>query len=624
MIVSFDIRVPSVVETEGVFQVEVRALDVDGKVLVSDSTTVVQVIPSDPNIEFDANENGIFGEVGDDTKTLTNGIAIFPAKDTKSGTFTIDVTDTQANTGLREFSYSFNCLVLPSALTDPPEGVSTLNSRQFFAVRDQVDPFLPDAAGNEIFTSQAASFTELETLRVFREETLDFDSRNIAQGDGTTVETLPLGGGTTLPTQSVAASRATFNTNEIKGNPVLTFDGNDSYDLENEGLGGVFLPESDFTILAGVRLLQSGGVQTIFAQYEEAVDNGKLVCRYDNGFELAIGSDGVLPALSVKTPSQATNTAHFVLFERRNDVYRIEVDGTALASVSDGGTRQVLQTGNVIGARSSSGAYNDSLTDFYPSDLFLLETVSGALEAGDKALKRYDFEDAYGDPVVVATSYVQTISSTYTPDLLVSHDDTGATGIIRDYSGNGFNLEPVVLPTPQQVALNTDGGSSYLYQSEAYSFIPGFTMPVSAGRSFHFWVNVPGAVDPGGLDKYLFDHASPRTIMFWELGAGTGFGGEIGIFDTTFRSFGVSLPRASTVLLSYIFSGATCELYLDGISQGSIAARSVSGLTPSTTSFGANIAGDFAGGAINVDTMFVSNVAHDAAQVLAIYTAGVS
>jgi hypothetical protein len=620
---SFEIRVPSVVETEGDFVVEVRALDAQGAIVTSDSTTVVELTSSDPNIVFDGNEDGTYGQVGDNQKTLTNGIAFFSARDIKSGTFTVNVEDTQANTGSAEFIYSFNCLILPDRQTEPPAGTPTLESNQFFRPRDLVTSVEEDPALYEVRVSSVTPVSGFQTLPVTLLDSLEFNASSIAQGNGTTVETLPNDDGDVSPTQAIVASRATFNTNQINGSPVLTFDGDDFYDLENSTTP-LITETSDFTVVAAVRLLQSGGVQTIFSQYEEAADNGKLLFRYDGGFEILAGNDGSLADLSVKTVAQTINVPHLVFFERRSNTYSIEVDGTQLASTPDGGTRQILQTGNIIGARSSSGAYNDNLTDFYPSDLLALKVIPGALSVEQKITETYAYEDSYGDPTANSTAYISSIQSTYNFDAIYPHDDPPQGFILRDVSGNGRN--GTFRGTPEQAPLLTDGGSSIEYGPDQISLLTNFSLPSSANRTYHFWVATNEAVGNSVNDRYLFDHETPRIALFWEIVNNAPFAGEVGIFDTTYRGFGVSLPRGDvTTLVSFVFTGTSCELFFNGVSQGSIACDSQGALTASATTLGSRFSASLGGeGTITYDAVMIINAAQAPADILAIYNAGVA
>lgn len=624
MIDSFEIRVPSVVETEGDFVVEVRALDVSGAIVVSDSTTVVQLIASDANIVFDADENGTYGEAGDDTKTLTNGIALFKARDTKSGTFVVDVSDGQSNLGSKEFLYSFNCLVLPYRSSEPPIP-GTKNGPQFFSDRNSVATVTPVGDNQPERVTLLNSASKVEDLSVLLEEALAVTVKTIVQGTGTPVVTLPNENGSLEPTQALVASQATFNDNAIKGNPVLTFDGNDVYSLENP-LSPILSETSNFTLETAVRLLQSGGVQTIFSQYLEAADNGKIALRYNNGFEIFLGSDGTLPDVTLSTTSQAINVPHHVIFERRGAVFTIRLNGTIVASITEGSLRTILQTGNLIGGRSSSGDFESNVTNFFPSDLLFLRAFNGTYSEAQRLLNFYEFEDDYGDPLGDATPYITSIQNTYDFDRIYPHDDPPSTGILRDVSGNGSNGQRRGVDV-QQTPLLTDGGQSFEYGEGAFVEIPNFGLASSAGRTYHFWTATTEPAGSAAVDQYLFDHESPRIAIFWELANG-GTTPNVGIFDTSYRSFGVSLPRTGVAtLVSIVFSGTTAELYFNGVSQGTTTVGSNGRATLAGTAVvGGRFNGLESASALTYtqDAVMIINTAQAAGDILAIYNAGIA
>ncbi len=88
-------------QTAGVaFTVTVTAYDQYGNVVTTDSTTSVTMTSSSATMLFDSNGNGIFGQRGDNIKTLSAGTFNIPARDTigRSGV-TITATDPNGNTG---------------------------------------------------------------------------------------------------------------------------------------------------------------------------------------------------------------------------------------------------------------------------------------------------------------------------------------------------------------------------------------------------------------------------------------------------------------------------------------------------------------------------------------------
>lgn len=114
-ITNYEIKVPSVIKPGEAFVVRVIARDVNGNV-VPDNATVVTLSSSSPDIEWDGNANEVFGEMGDDAKSLIQGVADFIAKDSKAPTFTISASDVQARTGQGAGEYRFNVIVFDTGV----------------------------------------------------------------------------------------------------------------------------------------------------------------------------------------------------------------------------------------------------------------------------------------------------------------------------------------------------------------------------------------------------------------------------------------------------------------------------------------------------------------------------
>jgi len=157
-IASFQMLVPTVITSGETFEIEVRALDSEGKVVSSDSTTQVTLSSVDPNIVFDGDEDTVFNEAGDAVRTLTNGYTVFTALDTKSSEFTITASD-GSNTGSTTVEFNFNCLRLSYGQPDPPPGTDTKEHYRFFQDRVDVDNPAPPLAYRG--DSQTESFTQL-------------------------------------------------------------------------------------------------------------------------------------------------------------------------------------------------------------------------------------------------------------------------------------------------------------------------------------------------------------------------------------------------------------------------------------------------------------------------------
>ncbi len=82
------------------FTVTVTAYDQYGNLVTTDSSTQVTMSSSSATMAFDGDGNGTFGEVGDDSKTLTAGTFDIQARDTTAGAgVTITAADSNNKTG---------------------------------------------------------------------------------------------------------------------------------------------------------------------------------------------------------------------------------------------------------------------------------------------------------------------------------------------------------------------------------------------------------------------------------------------------------------------------------------------------------------------------------------------
>jgi Bacterial Ig-like domain (group 1)/Bacterial Ig domain len=86
-------------QTAGVpFNVVITALDGNGNVVTTDSSTAVTLV-SDGHVQFDGNGNSTYGEAGDNVATLAAGTCTVSARDTVKESATITVSDANAKTG---------------------------------------------------------------------------------------------------------------------------------------------------------------------------------------------------------------------------------------------------------------------------------------------------------------------------------------------------------------------------------------------------------------------------------------------------------------------------------------------------------------------------------------------
>jgi hypothetical protein len=611
MINSFEIRVPAVVESYIPFILEIRALDIDGKVVTSDSTTVIEVSTPDGNIEFDGDDNGIYGQVGDNQTTLNLGVAFIKARDTKGTSFTMTVLDSQSIQQSRVFDYAFNCLILQQFQTTP-SNASTKDAYQFFKLRDTT---LIQNADEDLQDIQNVGNLYNPNPIAYLTDSFSFFAPDIAQGDNTPVITLTNNEGGDA-TQDVSGSRATYQTNEINGEDVLRFDGDDFYVLDNENKPP-FYGNSDFTAIFGVKLLQSGGVQTLFSQSLNDPNKQGVTFRYDSGWELLLQGDAVQADLSVKTSAASVSTVYYVVFERRGDQYRIEIDNTLGASTTNADVRDLGIIQGILGARSNdSEDPSISTTDYFSGDLLEVSLLPGTFTTNLKFLRFYEFEDVWKNVNTLGTSYTQSLQSSYDFDAIYGHEDANVSTILRDLSGKGHHATQVGSVTQSQTALVSDGGFSHTYGSGASSYLPLSFDFGGTQHTFHFWVTTTDLLLATDSDKTLFTH--PNLDIHWEIFSASG-AGAIGFFDGTYRIFtGVTLPRDGLPhLLSFVFGATSCELYLDGASQGVVTytGQQLSGSTP-------EIKGHQSEGVLIMDVVAYKNATQNSTEVLDVYNSG--
>lgn len=615
MIDRFEIRVPSLVEFDIPFTLEVRALDASGQVITSDSTTVIQITSPDTNIVFDANDDGTFS-VGDNTITLQKGVALIPAKDLKGTSVDISVVDTQSRTGTRTFEYIFNCLILNVSPGLPEAGTGLEGAYQFFRERDSVLPESPDASLQEIDTPLVL---QNEELLVFEQESFVFDASTLGQGNGTSIVTLT---NTEDPgpdgTQSSSANRANYITNVANGNGVARFDGDDWYSLSNRNKP-LLRGSGSFTIIAGVRLAQTGGRQTIFSQALNSTQNQGVLLRYNSGWEFVMTGDNLLTDLSLQTSTSTTNEVIYVLAERSGNNYLLQLEDNIPVTTLDTDTRQVSDEGALVGATSNdSSDFESNPTDFFAGDLLELLVLPGTLTPDLKRIKFFEFQDVWRGSTTGATSYITTLQTSYTFDFLLGHDDDDGTNVVRDYSGSSFHsLQRNAVSN--QLPLVTDSGASYTYGPGASAWIPPSFDFTGTQHTFHFWVSTSETLLNTNSDKTLFFSSEPGLELFWETSTSSG-SGAIGFNDGTTKFFsGVTLPRdGNPHMLTFIFGATSCELFLDGSSQGT-QTYSSRGLLSGLTSV--RKVGDE--GTINIDVVAYKNVAQTSTDVTNIYNDGI-
>jgi hypothetical protein len=142
MIDAFQILVPSQVRVGEDFLITVRALDDQGAILFSDSTTEITMTSVDLDLLFDGNSDGTYSLV-DNVQTLTQGQAAFRVRDNKAPNVTISADNSPQGAvtlvGDLTLAYDFNA-VLITYLTSQPLVQTLPNLLRFQGKFRQLEP----------------------------------------------------------------------------------------------------------------------------------------------------------------------------------------------------------------------------------------------------------------------------------------------------------------------------------------------------------------------------------------------------------------------------------------------------------------------------------------------------
>jgi len=209
------------------------------------------------------------------------------------------------------------------------------------------------------------------------------------------------GSGTVL-TDTVGSTNATISgaawqTGAGTANTFLSYDGsNDFTDFNNPS--SPLIPETDdFTGFIWVRPDSGGQNNIILSQYFPQLANGRLSCSKNNDdeFSLFLGNDNSESSVSIKSTT-TTNIGEWysVAIRRDGNDFDLFVNGQLEGSHTDSGTRNILQTGNLIGAETAlAGSYNQDLHAFFSGavDQFWIDS--------NTALSNTVIEDFHDDTV---------------------------------------------------------------------------------------------------------------------------------------------------------------------------------------------------------------------------------
>jgi hypothetical protein len=135
-------------ETSIAFTVTVTAYDAYGNVATGDNTTVVTMSSTSPTMIFDGNGNGLFGESGDNTKTLSGGTFDIQAKDnTAAEGITITASDGSFQATSEAYTVeNFRCFIATAAYGTPMAG-------EIQVLRDFRDKYLLANPPGRLFVS---------------------------------------------------------------------------------------------------------------------------------------------------------------------------------------------------------------------------------------------------------------------------------------------------------------------------------------------------------------------------------------------------------------------------------------------------------------------------------------
>lgn len=160
-------------------------------------------------------------------------------------------------------------------------------------------------------------------------------------------------------------------------NPTLTF-----FDdhLHRDPVGGLGLipATGDWTLVARFSVSATND-EALFTQYIPQAGNGRLNFRVISGqLSLFLGNsaDGS-PSVQVSGGTISTGTLYTATAVRSGSTFNVRLGGTQVATRTDSGTRQILQTGNLTGGFPTSGANYDAPNSFLNGSIIRIGLWSG-------------------------------------------------------------------------------------------------------------------------------------------------------------------------------------------------------------------------------------------------------
>jgi hypothetical protein len=136
-------------ETSIAFTVTVTAYDAYENIMTTDNSTVVTMTSSSPTMIFDGNDNGLFGEPGDNVKTLSSGTFDIQAKDNAAAEdviITASVGGAAVETSATYSFEEFRCFIATAAYGTPM-------AEEIQVLRDFRDKYLSTNPPGRLFVS---------------------------------------------------------------------------------------------------------------------------------------------------------------------------------------------------------------------------------------------------------------------------------------------------------------------------------------------------------------------------------------------------------------------------------------------------------------------------------------
>ena len=132
--------------------------------------------------------------------------------------------------------------------------------------------------------------------------------------------------------------------------PRIYLPGNGAINLHREG-DGILSSTGDWTFLFRAQPQATLTDGAWFSQYVAAAGNGRLSLDVDGTqWRLFLGNDAALGSVSVTGGANVVaGTEYIVAATRHYRTFRLYVDGTEVDNNTDGGTRTILQHGNILG-----------------------------------------------------------------------------------------------------------------------------------------------------------------------------------------------------------------------------------------------------------------------------------